>query len=153
MNTQNLFTVAEVQLTYKNHRDLMERPTITFDRDVVNLIRDVEEMKINIDYKELFYVIYLNQACKVLSICKIAEGTTTRCLINIRQIIQGAILQNATGMMICHNHPSGDVNPSKEDVKVTDHIREAARFFDIQLLDSFVISSFDYYSFVENGLI
>jgi len=153
MNTTNLFTVAEVQLTYKNHADLMKRPELTSTKDVAKFMQEVEEMKNNIDYKELFYVIYLNQACRVLSICKIAEGTTTHCLVNIRQIMQGAILQNATGMMICHNHPSGNVKPSREDVRLTSNIKEAAKLFDIELLDSFVISSFNYYSFLESGLL
>jgi len=153
MNTPNLFQVAEVQLTYKNHADLMKRPQIAFDTDLVNLIRELDEMKLYIDYKEVFYAVYLNQNYRVLSVGKVSEGTTTNCLINTRQILQSALLQNATGIMICHNHPSGDVHPSREDIACTSRIKEAAKLLDIQLLDSFVISSFNYYSFVENGLL
>ena len=153
MNTPNLFQVAEVQLTYKNHTDLLKRPIITSDKDTANLMREVEEMKINIDYKELFYVIYVNSKGRVLSVAKVAEGTTTKCLINIRQIIQGALLQNATGLIVCHNHPSGDVQPSREDIASAKRIQEAARIFEIRLLDSLIISSYDYFSLTESGLI
>ena len=153
MNTTDLYTVAEVQLTYKNHINLLERPIITTDKDIADLMREVEEMRINIDYKEIFYAIYLNQKGRVLSVTKVSEGTTTNCLINIRQIIQGALLQNATGLIVCHNHPSGDVNPSREDITSTERIREAAKIFEIHLLDSLIISSYNHFSFTDSGLI
>jgi DNA repair protein RadC len=153
MSTPNLFNVAEVQITYKNHTDLMQRPQLTSDTDAVNLIRQVEEMKQNIDYKELFYAIYLNQASRVLSIGKISEGTTTSCPVDIRHILQSAILQNATGLIICHNHPSGDTYPSKHDIHLTSSVKDAAKIFGIALLDSLIISSFNYYSFFESGRI
>jgi DNA repair protein RadC len=151
MNTTNLFTVKEVQLTYKNHADLMQRPQLTTNKEVVNLMLEVEEMKINIDYKELFYSIYLNQNNRVLSVGKVAEGTTTNCPANIRQILQSALLQNATRLIICHNHTSGCTEPSEQDRQVTARIKNAAKLFDIQLIDSFIISSFNYFSFLESG--
>jgi len=151
MSTPNLFQVAEVQLTYKHHTDLMKRPQITFDTDIVNIMRGIEEMKLNIDYKELFYAVYLNPKGRILSVGKVSEGTTTNCLINTRQILQSALLQNATGIIICHNHPSGDVSPSREDIACASRIKEAAQLFDIQLFDSFIISSYNHYSFAEHG--
>jgi len=153
MNIPNLFKVAEVQLTYKNHTDLTQRPKITTDTEIVKLMREVEEMKLNIDYKELFYAIYINQSGRILSVGKVAEGTTTYCPTNVRQIIQGALLQNATGLIVCHNHPSGDVQPSKDDLVSISHIQEAAKIFDIRLIDSFIITSNNYYSFAASGLI
>ena len=153
MNTANLYTVAEVQLTYKNHSDLMQRPQLQTTKEVVHIMRNIEGMQKNIDYKEVFYVIYLNQSSRILSVGKVSEGTTTSCLVNIRQILQGALLQNATALIICHNHPSGCTNPSQQDRQITAKIKDAANFFDIQLLDSFVISSFDYFSFSESGLL
>ena len=153
MNTTNLFTVAEVQLTYRNHSDLMQRPQLRQTNDVITLMHNIEDMQKNIDYKEVFYAIYLNQASRVLSVGKVSEGATTSCTVNIREILQSAILQNATGLIICHNHPSGCTEPSKQDKFITEQIREAAKLFDIRLLDSFVISSFSYFSFLESGLI
>jgi DNA repair protein RadC len=110
-------------------------------------------MQKNIDYKEVFYAIYVNQSGRVLSVGKVAEGTTTGCPANVREIIQSALLQNATGLFICHNHPSGSPDPSPQDLQMTRHIKAAAKLLHIQLLDSVIITSFNYFSFAESGLI
>ena len=153
MNTTNLFTAAEVQITYRNHSDLLQRPQIQRTNEVVHIMHNIEDMRKNIDYKEVFYAIYLNQNNRVLSVGKVSEGTTTGCLVNIRQILQSALLQNATALIVCHNHPSGNTEPSQQDRQVTTKIKSAAKLLDIQLLDSFVISSFGYFSFAESGLL
>jgi len=148
MNEHNLYDVAEVEITYRHSPNLMQRPKIESTIDAVKIIIEVEDMKKNIDYKELFYSVYLNQSGKVLSVCKVSEGTTINCLINIRQILQSALLQNATGLIVIHNHPSGDCYPSEQDIAMTKRIKDAASLFDIKLLDSIIISSYDYYSIV-----
>jgi len=152
MSTPNLFKVAEVEITYKNHPDLLQRPKVEQTTDVVNIMRGIEDMRKNIDYKEVFYAIYLNQSGRVLSVGKVAEGTTTHCLVNIRQILQGALLQNATGLIVTHCHPSGCSHPSPEDIAVSKQIQHAAQLLSIKLLDSIILTSFDYFSFAENGL-
>jgi DNA repair protein RadC len=86
MSTPNLLQVREVEITYKNHPDLLQRPKIESAKDVANIMRDVGAMQKNIDYKELFYAIYLNQNGRVLSVGKVSEGTAKYCLINTRQI-------------------------------------------------------------------
>jgi DNA repair protein RadC len=153
MNNTNLFQVAEVQLTFKSHSDLMSRPKLTTDTDAVNILYKVEEMKQNIDYKELFYALYLNTTGRVLSVGKVAEGTATHCQVNTRQIIQSALMQNATGLILCHNHPSGDTFPSPDDITVTQVIQKAAQLFEIKVIDHIIISSFGYTTFKEMGLI
>ena len=151
MNTPNLYTVAEIEISYKKPSDLLQRPRVTTSKEMVNIIREVEDMKKNIDYKELFFAIYLNQDSRILSVGKVAEGTTTSCPANVRQIIQSALLQNATGLAILHNHPSGSPDPSPQDVQITQLISEAAKLLQIQLLDSLIITSYNYYSFFDSG--
>ena len=153
MNTPDLLKVAEIEITYKNHPDLLQRPKVESAKDVANIIRDVEAMQKNIDYKELFYAIYLNQNGRVLSVGKVSEGTAKYCLINTRQILQGALLQNSTGLIICHNHPSGSAAPSPEDVEATQRIKNAAMLLDIKLIDSIILTSYGHYSFADDGLI
>jgi DNA repair protein RadC len=153
MSTPNLLQVREVEITYKNHPDLLQRPQLGDVTNAVNILRGVVDMQKNIDYKEVFYAMYLNQNGRVLSVGKVAEGTVKCCQVNIRQILQSALLQNATGLLICHNHPSGDTEPSRDDKQMTALIKDAARLLDIQLLDSLIISSFNYFSFAENGLL
>ena len=151
MSTPNLYTVAEIEISYKNPSDLLQRPRVTTSKEMVSIIREVEDMKKNIDYKELFFAIYLNQDSRILSVGKVAEGTTTSCPANVRQIIQSALLQNATGLAILHNHQSGSPDPSPQDVQITQLIREAAKLLQIQLLDSLIITSYNYYSFFDSG--
>lgn len=152
MNTTN-FKVAEIQMTYKNPANILDRPKIMHSLDTAQLMREVEEMQVNIDYKELFYAIYLNQSNRILSVAKVSEGTLTYCLVNIRQIIQGALLQNATAIILCHNHPSGEIKASNADIQVTEKIQQAAAFFDIIVLDHIILSSFNYSSFADEGLL
>ncbi len=152
MNTTN-FKVAEIQMTYKNPANILDRPKIMHSLDTVQLMREVEDMQVNIDYKELFYAIYLNQSNRILSVAKVSEGTLTHCLVNIRQIIQGALLQNATAIILCHNHPSGEIKASNADIQVTEKIQQAAAFFDIIVLDHIILSSFNYSSFADEGLL
>jgi DNA repair protein RadC len=153
MSTRNLFKVAEVEITYKNPSDLLQRPKVTQTNDVINIMRNIECMNKHIDYKEIFYAIYMNQGSRVLSVGKISEGTTTSCPVDIRHIMQSAILQNATGLVLCHNHPSEDIEPSRQDKQLTSAVKDAAMIFGIKLIDSVIISSHHYFSFLESGLI
>ncbi|MBA7590221.1 hypothetical protein ES708_32334 [subsurface metagenome] len=75
-------------------------------------------------------------------------------LFDVRLIFQGAIKANASGIIVCHNHPSGNLNPSESDNKITRKIKEAGALLDIQLLDHLIIiSDGSYYSFADNGLL
>jgi DNA repair protein RadC len=72
---------------------------------------------------------------------------------DIRIIFQAAIKANASGLIICHCHPSGNLNPSESDIKLTQKIKEAGNLMDIQLLDHLILTSESYYSFSDNGLL
>jgi DNA repair protein RadC len=72
----------------------------------------------------------------------------------VRLIFQAAIKSNASGIIVCHNHPSGNLNPSESDTKLTQKIKEAGNLMDIQLLDHLILTTDDnYYSFADNGLL
>ena len=105
------------------------------------------------EYKELFYSLYLNTASELLAVHKISEGTTKNALVDIKFIMQGAIMTNAAAVIVCHNHPSGSTSPSSEDKKVTERIKTAAALFDVHLTDSVILATDKYFSFVEEGII
>lgn len=67
--------------------------------------------------------------------------------------MRGALLCNANGIILAHNHPSGNLKPSAEDVKITQKIKEASQFLSIQLLDHFILTSDNHFSFGEEGII
>jgi DNA repair protein RadC len=84
---------------------------------------------------------------------KLSQGGVSGTVTDVRIVMKKAVELLASGIILCHNHPSGNLNPSEADSKITRKIKEAGSFMDIQLLDHLIISDKDYYSFADNGLI
>jgi len=143
----------EIEIHYKTAVRPAQRPQIQNAPDVYNIMTENGEMSRNMEYKELFYALYLNQANKLLALHKIGEETTTAAPVDVKFIMQGAIMTNAAALIVCHNHPSGSTSPSRNDKLLTEKIRQAAELFDIRLTDSVIITADNYFSFVEEGII
>ena len=84
---------------------------------------------------------------------KLSQGGISGTVTDVRMVMKKAIEYLASGIIVCHNHPSGNLNPSESDTKITQKIKEAGALMDIQLLDHLIISDKDYYSFADNGLL
>jgi len=116
-------------------------------RDVVNLMQD----KIaHLDHEE-FWAIYLSQANRILQTCQISRGGISSTGVDTRIIMQEAVLNKATQIILCHNHPSGSVRPSRADIQLTEKLHHAAELMDLILVDHIIIHKERYYSFVEEG--
>ena len=103
---------------------------------------------------EEFWVIFLNRANRVIGKMKASQGGISGTVTDVRLIMKAAIERLASGMIICHNHPSGNMHPSESDTRITQKVNEAGNLMDIQLLDHIIITSgSDYYSFGDNGLL
>jgi DNA repair protein RadC len=100
---------------------------------------------------EVFGVAFLNQAGRIKRFEIISQGGITGTIVDPRLIIKKALEENAVSIILCHNHPSGSVSPSKADEDLTIKIREAAKYFDIRLLDHVIVSDEGYYSFADEG--
>ena len=109
------------------------------------LIGDIE--------KEEFWAIYLNQSNRVIRKERLSAGGLTSALVDVRMIMKEAILCNATGMIIAHNHPSGNEKPSGEDNRITEQVKKAAEALNIRLLDHVIITSNTYYSYIDNDML
>ncbi len=103
--------------------------------------------------REVFVVIYLNRANKVISFETISEGGISGTIADPRIILKTALEKNAVGLILSHNHPSGNLNPSKADEHLTQKIKQAATLLDIVVMDHIIVSSEGYYSFADNGLL
>lgn len=152
MNIDNLTTVSEVEINYKSSIKASNRPKISGSKDCELIFRAIHDYNKNIEYRELFFCMYLNRNNKVLSVQKIAEGTTSACLVDIKMILQGAILQNASGIILSHNHPSGNLKPSHEDINITKKVKDAAKMFDVSVLDHIILTDESYCSLSDDGL-
>jgi len=147
-----MFDVAEVELIYKSKVPASQRRKITCSRDAKEVF--IENWNPDtLQYFEEFKVLLLNRANAVLGLIAISKGGISGTVTDVRIILQAALKSNASGLIVCHNHPSGNLNPSESDTKITRKIKEAGNIVDIQLLDHIVITAEDYYSFADQGLL
>ncbi|MGM0666377.1 MAG: RadC family protein [Bacteroidota bacterium] len=100
---------------------------------------------------EEFWLLYLNRSNKILSRHKLSQGGVSGTITDVRLIIKKALELLASSMIICHNHPSGNLDPSEADNRITQKIKEAAACFDINLLDHVIVTDNGYYSYADNG--
>jgi DNA repair protein RadC len=127
----------------------LQRPTLQQSRDaadiLIPLMRDLNH--------EMFYVLYLNQANRLIRYEDISSGGQTGTVADIRIILKNALLNNSNQLIIAHNHPSGNLTPSSADKELTRKLREAASFMDIKLLDHLIIAGVSYLSMSDEGII
>jgi len=102
---------------------------------------------------EVFAVIFLNQANKIIHFEVISKGGITGTVADPRIILRLALEFGAVGIILCHNHPSGNLNPSNADKAITKKIGDAASLMDIKLLDHIIVSDEGYFSFMEEGVL
>lgn len=100
---------------------------------------------------EEFWVLYLNQAAVLIKADRVSQGGLTTTAVDVRLILKQALELSATGLILCHNHPSGDVMPSAHDDQLTRQLRDAAQLLNIQVTDHIVISRNSYYSYRQEG--
>lgn len=146
------YIVAEVEMSYKNRMPYKERKTIFDSHSAYKILRNCFSDD-TIDYRESFKVLYLNQNNHVLGWSTISEGGITRTMADVRLIMQGALLANATVMILAHNHPSGSTRPSREDDLLTRKVVEAAQLLDLRVADHIILTSEDFYSYNDEGRI
>jgi DNA repair protein RadC len=128
---------------------LFEKPIVNSSRDIALHLQTVLK-----DYRhEVFAVLFLNRANKVNHFEILSEGGLTGTVADPRVILKRALEQDAVSLILCHNHPSGNLKPSRADEELTNKIRQASAFLDIKLLDHIIVSENGYYSFADEGMI
>lgn len=131
--TNDIKGVSEVILTYKTNVKPKDRTKVTSSKDAYNLLFDSWN-KNTIEYIEEFKLLLMNRSNGVLGILSVSKGGLSGTVTDIRLIFQGALKTNASGIIVCHNHPFGNLNPSESDKKITQKIREAGNLMDINCL-------------------
>ncbi len=123
------------------------KTAITSSKEIANYLRPLLK-----DYSyEVFAVLFLNQANKVNHLEIISRGGITGTVVDSRIILQKALEHRATSIVLSHNHPSGNLKPSRADEALTAKITEAAKLFDIRVIDHVIVSEDGYYSFADDG--
>lgn len=102
---------------------------------------------------ELFVVVHLNSNNYVSGFEVVSKGTLNASLVHSREVFRSAILRNAASVIVAHNHPSGNLQPSSEDIQITKKLVQAGKILDIQVLDHVIFTHDGYFSFAENALL
>lgn len=141
----------EVRVSYKSSNYTKESKKINASSDIYNLLK--EFFSEDIDHHEFFILIGLNRANKITLVKKISEGGISGTVADPKIIFQYALLTNCSNIILAHNHPSGNIQPSNSDISPTKKLKEAGGLLDIQVLDHLIITADNYFSFADEGLI
>jgi DNA repair protein RadC len=152
MKMEALTQVCEVELIYRSKVKASERPKIMGSKDAYAILKNNwDENKIEL--QEQFKVLYTNRANKVLGIYEISTGGITGTVVDIKLIFAAALKVCACSIIMAHNHPSGNLQPSRQDEELTRKIKEAGKFLDISLMDHLIITNENYLSMADEGLV
>ena len=127
----------------------IQKKLITASQDIADFL--MAKLK---DYRrEVFAVVFLNRANKINHFEIVSEGGITGTVADPRIILKKALEEDAVSIILCHNHPSGSLKPSRADEDLTHKIKEAAKYFDIKVLDHMIVSDAGYFSFADEGML
>ena len=153
MNQQpEWYKLAEVELVYKTKVKASERPMVRDSKSMYELLKSCWNND-RIEMMEEFKVVFLNRANRVIGVYHVSSGGITGTVADPRLILAAAIKTLSVSMILSHNHPSGNLLPSRADEELTCKIKEAAKYHDIKLLDHIIMSTEGYYSFADEGLL
>ncbi|MGK0421438.1 MAG: DNA repair protein RadC [Polaribacter sp.] len=127
----------------------LEKPKIASSKDVANLMQPILG---DLEHEE-FWVLFLNNSNKVVAKSQISKGGLTATIVDIRLVFKSALELASVGIIVCHNHPSGKLQPSGADKQLTQKIKEAGTILDIKLLDHLIITEKAYFSFADENLL
>ncbi|MGQ0829335.1 MAG: DNA (cytosine-5-)-methyltransferase [Bacteroidota bacterium] len=143
--------LPEIKLSYINPVKKSERQTIKTSEEAARILRKIFNPG-ELELQEQMMVLYLNNSGDVIGYTKHSVGGITGTVVDTRLILAGALKSLSTGIIISHNHPSGRLQPSNSDITITKKLKEAAKSFDIELIDHIIITKDGHYSFADEGL-
>lgn len=140
---------ATFELARRRPKEEQDKATIRSSKDAHELVRSRYLDKLH----EEFHVIYLNRANKVLSVEEISKGGLSGTVADGKVIFKKALNKQASGIILSHNHPSGNLTPSAADKKLTNSLKEFGEMIDLQILDHLIVAQDKYFSFADEGLL
>ena len=129
--------------------NILHRPVIRSSKEMAHYLKEILKDKEH----EMFAVLFLNHANKIKGFRIMSRGGITGTVADTRVILKQALEEGATALVLSHNHPSGNLHPSKADLEITAKIKQAAFYFDIRIMDHIIVSDEGYYSFADEGLL
>lgn len=133
----------------RQHTTPLERIAITSSKDVFNYLYGTMA---DLPHEE-FWILLCNRSNKVMDKIQIGQGGLSSVVVDTKIIIRHALERLASAIILCHNHPSGNLKPSNEDINLTKRVKEAAALLDFRILDHIIIGDMNYYSFADEGML
>lgn len=148
----------DTRITDEGRTILMKEKGINYSNTAMNSPDNIALMMQSLLHmdrlaEEHCYMVALNSSCKALGVFFISKGTVNASLVSSREVFLRAVLIGAVQIILCHNHPSGNIMPSDSDIKFTKHIKEAGELLNIHLADHIIIGRNSYLSFKEAELL
>lgn len=140
---------AALELGVRRNMAENKKEVILSSKDIAGFLQAQLQYKSH----EVFAVVFLNRSNKINHYEIISEGGITGTVADPRIILKKALEHEAVSIVLCHNHPSGNLKPSRQDQELTNKIKEAAQYFDIKVLDHIIVSNEGYYSFADEGML
>ncbi|MEI6143770.1 MAG: DNA repair protein RadC [Mariniphaga sp.] len=131
----------------RNHSDVLELDKITGSKDAARYFRPIMG---DLPHEE-FWALFLNRQNKIIDKQRLSQGGLTGTVIDVRLVLKMALEKHATSIIFAHNHPSGNLDPSDADKKITRQLKESGKIMDIPLIDHLIITQGGYYSFADQG--
>jgi DNA repair protein RadC len=142
--------IAAMELGRRRNQSVaLEKEQIKCSKDAANFLRP---MIGDLPHEE-FWVLILNRHNKVIDKQKLSQGGMTGTVIDVRLVLKFALEKYATSLIFCHNHPSGNLEPSDADKKITRQLKEAAALMEIPVIDHLIITQSGFFSFADEGLL
>ena len=141
--------LKKVSLKYEETNVKMDFEKIGGPNQSVDVLRQI--IGDSIDIHESFVCIFLNHNMNPIGWSKISTGGITECTVDVRIIFSMALNCLATGIIVCHNHPSGSLNPSSYDKRFTKELKEIGNLLRIKIIDHVILTKTSFYSFAEDG--
>ena len=133
----------------RNISEVIERKQIKSSKDIFEIFG---QKLGDLPYEE-FWLMILNRANKIIELKKISAGGVSGTVTDIKIILKAAIEKTASGIIVCHNHPSGNIKPSSADINLTKKLKSACELVDISFLDHVIVSYNHFYSFADEGVV
>mgnify|MGYP000122271654 CR=1 FL=1 len=152
MKKDKVLQVAEVTLVYRTKIKASERPQIKSSQDAYKVLS--ANWSDLVEFQEEFNLLFLNRANRVFGIFNVSKGSTNGTIVDAKIVFVAALKANASGIILAHNHPSGNLQPSQQDIELTKKLKQCGELLDIQILDHLIITPEDgYFSFADENMI
>lgn len=149
VHTPLLWHVPEIQVSYKRRKGI-PYPKITTSTDAYEIFMRIWDMD-TIELQEQFKVLFLNRGNRAFAMHTLSIGGMTSTVVDVRLLFGIALKTAAVGIIVAHNHPSGNIEPSTRDKLITEQIVSIGKLHDIRVLDHIIITPDGHYSFADEG--